>query len=181
MPKTQSRNRKKTKGLTIRLPAAKIVSTPQASSSNAQASESASGNDATQDMANSHSSQTPVTPSTPNLTPPDAEMDVDGMQSFSDDEVDGSDLGQTIDVLQSQRARSPRWQPWQDRYLIEEVYNLRPFEASRGSASSHAWQTLSRQLFDKTTRIGPHSIVDRSGEACRSRFRVLMKAQRVCV
>ena len=72
----------------------------------------------------------------------------------------------------------PRWLPWQDRFLAQEVYKHRPFEAGRGK-EREAWEILAEELKKDSTNQGPKSVICRNGEACRARMTRLIEAHRV--
>ena len=73
---------------------------------------------------------------------------------------------------------STRWLPWQDRYLAQEVLKHRPFAAGRGNEGS-AWVTLAEELRKDSGRQGLQSVIDRTGEACRARMKLLLQAHQV--
>ena len=77
-----------------------------------------------------------------------------------------------------QRLTGPRWLPWQDRFLAQEVYKHRPFEAGRGK-EREAWEILAEELKKDSTNQGPKSVICRNGEACRARMTRLIEAHRV--
>ncbi|THU89561.1 hypothetical protein K435DRAFT_802630 [Dendrothele bispora CBS 962.96] len=78
------------------------------------------------------------------------------------------------DTVQSRNARAPKWRPWQDRYLVKMVDQLRPFEANRHEANE-AWDNLAFELLEESTEKDENNPVDRTGTACRSRFFLLVK------
>ncbi|THU76939.1 hypothetical protein K435DRAFT_812937 [Dendrothele bispora CBS 962.96] len=96
-----------------------------------------------------------------------------GTGGITDDDSGSSDEDQ-VDAQQSRNARAPNWKPWQDRYLVQMVDKLRPFEAGRHETSK-AWDNLSIALKAESSKKGPKSTVDRTGTACRSRFLLLVK------
>lgn len=86
--------------------------------------------------------------------------------------------GNPVDEQQARNARSPNWQPWQDRYLIKMVDKLRPFEAGRRE-TTNAWEELSSALLKESTEANAKSPIDRTGTACRARFYLLVKFHEV--
>ncbi|KAJ6537948.1 hypothetical protein B0H19DRAFT_1270327 [Mycena capillaripes] len=75
---------------------------------------------------------------------------------------------------QAVRARSPRWQSWQDRYLVQAVDQTRPFLLD-ASEREGGWNETAAVLLRDSHTAGPRSIVDRTGSACKNRFMKLMK------
>ncbi|KAJ7477817.1 hypothetical protein B0H11DRAFT_1916990 [Mycena galericulata] len=113
--------------------------------------------------------QSPFLPShTP--TPSPSPSEEDHSEHDADDLVDTS----STNPVQAHNARSPRWLAWQDRALIQEVENHRPFNAPRGDASKKAWETLAMELLKDTTANG--TAVNRTAQACRARFQKLLKS-----
>ncbi|THU77872.1 hypothetical protein K435DRAFT_786508 [Dendrothele bispora CBS 962.96] len=112
----------------------------------------------TEDQVNSH---------------PDEEAD-DVVDEPSDDETSDRDDSTQGDVQQSRNARSPNWKPWQDRYLVQMVDKLRPFEVGRHEVRN-AWDELAAALKKESSQQSSKSTIDRTGSACRSRFHSLMK------
>ncbi|KIJ46689.1 hypothetical protein M422DRAFT_29193 [Sphaerobolus stellatus SS14] len=82
-----------------------------------------------------------------------------------------------LETKQSQNARSPRWQPWQDRFLAAEVLKLRPFLEPR-SLAQEAWDKLAEEMRIDSLKMGSGSEVKRTGSACRARFTKLLEAHR---
>jgi len=80
---------------------------------------------------------------------------------------------------QAKNASSPHWAPWQDRLLAQQAIILQPFLKPPRQIKV-AWETLAETLLEESTKLGPHSIIERSGDSCRSRFERLVKYQRVC-
>jgi hypothetical protein len=78
---------------------------------------------------------------------------------------------------QSQNARSAPWQAWQDRFLIQEVDKLRPFNAARGAPAQDAWDEVAAELSKSSAAQGKS--IGRTGAACRARFQKLLKAHQV--
>ena len=72
----------------------------------------------------------------------------------------------------------PRWLPWQDRFLAQEVYRHRPFTAGRGK-DGEAWAQLAEELKKDSERQGPKSVIARTGEACKARMKRILDAHRV--
>jgi hypothetical protein len=83
------------------------------------------------------------------------------------------------DLRQSQNAKGAPWKPWQDRFLASEVDKLRPFLQPAGPLRKAAWNELAKVLLEDSKALGPESMIDRTGEACRSRFARLLDAQKV--
>lgn len=75
---------------------------------------------------------------------------------------------------------SPRWLPWEDRFLAQEVYKHRPFAAGHGKEGV-AWEVLAEELRKDSEKQGPRSTISRTGEACRARMKLLIAAHRVCL
>ena len=75
-------------------------------------------------------------------------------------------------------TRGPRWLPWQDRYLAQEVYRHRPFAAGRGK-DGDAWNKLAQELKQDSEKQGPKSVIARTGEACKARMKRILDAHRV--
>ncbi|KAJ6559566.1 hypothetical protein B0H19DRAFT_1260274 [Mycena capillaripes] len=105
------------------------------------------------------------------------------MSSSSEDEAAGEeDNDPTPDLSdleapansQAARARSPRWQSWQDRYLVQAVDQTRPFLLDP-SEREEGWNETAAVLLRDSRAVGPRSIVDRTGSACKNRFMKLMK------
>ncbi|KAF6742219.1 hypothetical protein DFP72DRAFT_1179447 [Ephemerocybe angulata] len=78
---------------------------------------------------------------------------------------------------QVKNARQPNWRAWQDRALIEEALSLKPFLESKGAPIQEAWDTLADTMHRHTAQNGGTSI-DRTGAACRARFKVIMDAHK---
>ena len=68
--------------------------------------------------------------------------------------------------------------PWQDRFLAQEVYKHRPFEAGRGK-EREAWDFMAEELRKDSSKQGPKSVISRNGEACRARMTRLIEAHKV--
>jgi hypothetical protein len=89
--------------------------------------------------------------------------------------------GASVDAIgEDNRGDVPRrrrggagWQPWQDRALTTAALELRTWEAAHGSTDA-MWNKVSEAL--NTTSGGK---IDRSGNACKERFRKVLKAHRV--
>ncbi|KDQ23595.1 hypothetical protein PLEOSDRAFT_171138 [Pleurotus ostreatus PC15] len=84
----------------------------------------------------------------------------------------------TTSQRQSKNARSPRWLPWQDRHLIKEVDNVRPFDEPNTKMVTKAWETLAETLRQHTALEGPQSVIDRTAYACRKRFEKLIQSHK---
>lgn len=80
---------------------------------------------------------------------------------------------------QAAKARSPRWQSWQDRYLAQAVDKIRPFLLP-ASEREEGWNRTAQVLLEDSRRVGSRSTVDRTGSACKNRFTKLMKEHKVC-
>jgi hypothetical protein len=80
---------------------------------------------------------------------------------------------------QATNARSPRWLPWEDRALMQEVEKHRPFNAPRGDAAQKAWDALAVELLKDSNTNG--TAINRTGAACCSRFKKLVKAHNVSI
>ncbi|KIJ38363.1 hypothetical protein M422DRAFT_259023 [Sphaerobolus stellatus SS14] len=76
---------------------------------------------------------------------------------------------------QSKNASSPRWLPWQDRFLASEALNLRPFLKSRQD-TREAWEHLAVTLHVDSKRCGTE--INRTGPACRHRFEKIIDSHR---
>ncbi|KAK6996171.1 hypothetical protein R3P38DRAFT_2800193 [Favolaschia claudopus] len=93
----------------------------------------------------------------------------------SDLENDEETFPASLDAKQSQKARSPRWLPWEDRYLAQQAEKLRLF-AQRGDERRKAWDGLAVDLLKASTINGKP--INRTGPACRARLEKLLDAQR---
>lgn len=76
------------------------------------------------------------------------------------------------------RTGASRWLPWQDRFLAQEVYKLRPFSAGKGK-EGEAWDNLAEDLRKDSERQGQKSLISRTGMACRARMKKLLDVHRV--
>ncbi|KAJ6523215.1 hypothetical protein B0H19DRAFT_1202092 [Mycena capillaripes] len=94
--------------------------------------------------------------------------------SDSDPTLSDLEAGPQALSFRATNARSPRWQSWQDRYLIQAVDQTRPFLLPP-SEREEGWNRTSEILLRDSSAVGPRSIVDRTGSACKSRFMKLMK------
>ncbi|KAF8954131.1 hypothetical protein BDZ97DRAFT_1928712 [Flammula alnicola] len=81
-----------------------------------------------------------------------------------------------LHLKQAKNARSPLWLPWQDRFLASEALKLRPFLEPRGKPAQDAWDHLAQCLFEDSITLG--SAIQRSGPACRARFKKLLEAHK---
>jgi hypothetical protein len=152
-----------------------------------------------------HTGGVPETSSSSPSLPPNSESNPD-IESYKEDEsdregsddeenkasdVDGEDEKEgdgledenevddpSPDHTQAQNARSPPWQPWQDRLLITQVDADRPFQQPRLSRRA-AWDTTADSMASASAQQGPNSYFTRSGEACRARFKFLAKKYKV--
>ena len=109
--------------------------------------------------------------------------DKDGDQegNTSPDPRDSSPAPESEDdaiSTQASNARGKRWLPWQDRYLVKEVDETRPF-LQPSSESTQAWDELARNLQKNSRKDGEQSEIQRTGNACRTRFKYIMKHHRV--
>jgi hypothetical protein len=98
-------------------------------------------------------------------------------ETEADEDVAASQL-----VTQSAlNARRPRWQPYQDRMLAETVEEVKPFEATTTDAIKKAWQRVSVKLLEASIANGAtgNKVINRTGEACKARFNLLLKHHRV--
>ncbi|KJA13661.1 hypothetical protein HYPSUDRAFT_209361 [Hypholoma sublateritium FD-334 SS-4] len=77
---------------------------------------------------------------------------------------------------QAQNARRQHWLPWQDRFLVQEIFSHRPFLAPAGKAREEAWDKLAVALLEDSAQSG--SAIDRTGDSCRSRFKRLVDAHK---
>ncbi|KAJ6484797.1 hypothetical protein C8R45DRAFT_1098945 [Mycena sanguinolenta] len=100
----------------------------------------------------------------------------DSEEDELEDEGDVDDPGPN--PTQAQNARSPPWQPWQDRLLITQVDADRPFQQLRRSRRS-AWDATADSMGSASAQQGPNSYFTRSGEACKARFKFLAKKYKV--
>ncbi|KIJ43671.1 hypothetical protein M422DRAFT_252912 [Sphaerobolus stellatus SS14] len=107
--------------------------------------------------------------STTRISPSPVDIEDASPEPASDSEVIES-AGNNKHV---QNAKSPHWQAWQDRYLAKEVFAERPFLVGHRGAAS-AWDALAAKLLEDIMR--DESVIDRTGAACRGRFRRLVKA-----
>ena len=82
---------------------------------------------------------------------------------------------------QSHNGRRTHWQAWQDRYLVQEVLKLRPFQQPAGKLRDAAWDQLAQELFNDSSKVGPKSVIDRTGDACWTRFKKLLEFHKVCL
>ncbi|KAK6989009.1 Myb-like domain-containing protein [Favolaschia claudopus] len=94
----------------------------------------------------------------------------------SDLENDEETFPASLDAKQSQKARSPRWLPWEDRYLAQQAEKLRLFAPQRGDERRKAWDGLAVDLLKASTINGKP--INRTGPACRARLEKLLDAQR---
>ncbi|KIJ45993.1 hypothetical protein M422DRAFT_250416 [Sphaerobolus stellatus SS14] len=72
-------------------------------------------------------------------------------------------------------AKKPKWSAWQDRFLVQEVFACRPFLASHRDAAS-AWEELAKKILETSKTQG--TAIDRTGAACRTQFKRLVKAHK---
>lgn len=127
--------------------------------------------------------QNTVTPPPPNspLPPPRAESQPWGCEdgplpSEDDEEV----IGNTpILSSRARNASTPHWAAWQDRLLAQQALILQPFLKPSRQVKA-AWESFSETLLQESSKLGPLSVIERSGDSCRSRFERLVKFQRVC-
>ncbi|KIJ24057.1 hypothetical protein M422DRAFT_275258, partial [Sphaerobolus stellatus SS14] len=94
--------------------------------------------------------------------------------------VEGEESSASIEEVsipnsQSKNASSPRWLPWQDRFLAAEVIKLRPFLENRRD-TLQAWEQLADTLHKDSRRTG--TMIDRTGPACRQRFKKILQAHK---
>lgn len=94
-----------------------------------------------------------------------------------DDPESGSESLQEYSQA-SRNARRPRWLPWQDRYLALTVEKIRPFEAGRGDLTRETWGRVSVEILE-WSRTNDSAEVNRTGEACRGHFEMLLRKHKV--
>lgn len=110
------------------------------------------------------------------------EEEKDGEEDEEEDELEEDhDEGDDPDpnTTQSHNARAPPWQPWQDRLLITQVNEDRPFLMPRRSRNT-AWDSTANSLAHSSAQQGPNSYFTRTGEACKACFNILRKKYKVC-
>ncbi|KIJ31629.1 hypothetical protein M422DRAFT_266657 [Sphaerobolus stellatus SS14] len=76
---------------------------------------------------------------------------------------------------QSTNAQSPRWLPWQDRFLASEVLKHKPFQEPRRDTQK-AWKNLADELRKDSRSVGTE--IGRTGSACRARFYKILDGHR---
>ncbi|KIJ33505.1 hypothetical protein M422DRAFT_264435 [Sphaerobolus stellatus SS14] len=96
-------------------------------------------------------------------------------ESGSDSERSEAFAGSEVENSKIRNAKSPNWLPWQDRFLVREVFKHRPFLKSRPEVVS-MWNFVARKLKEDSKHDG--SVIDRTGPACRRRFKRLIHAHR---
>ena len=105
--------------------------------------------------------------------------------SIESEEVDQLEPEPVEVSSQARNARSAHWMAWQDRRLVTEVNEVRPFLEHPGKDTSAAWEKVSQHLLETTTKEHNKDksqlILDRSGSACRSRFKKLFQLHKVCI
>ncbi|KIJ48870.1 hypothetical protein M422DRAFT_247235 [Sphaerobolus stellatus SS14] len=79
---------------------------------------------------------------------------------------------------QARNAKNPHWQPWQDRFLAKVVFTYRPFLVDRREVAA-AWDELAQRLLEDSRSQGPRSVIDRTGGACRTRFKRLIRTHKI--
>lgn len=79
---------------------------------------------------------------------------------------------------QVKNARRPHWQPWQDRFLAEEALAHKPFLEPKGAPIQVVWDALAAKMLEDSAKKG--TAIDRTGAACRARFKVIMDGHQVC-
>ena len=127
-----------------------------------------------------HGSPNPPPPESPSSLTPCTESQPwdceDGpLPSGDDDETMDDNLAASS---QAKNASSPHWAPWQDRLLAQQAYILQPFLKPPRQIKV-AWDALVKALLEESTKLGPNSIIKRSGDSCHARFDRLVKFQRV--
>jgi hypothetical protein len=85
----------------------------------------------------------------------------------------------TATVRQRGNAKHAHWQPWQDRFLVLEAFKLQPFGEESGKEVDAAWDHLAVVMLEDSQRVGNRSIIDRTGAACKARFRKLVETHKV--
>ncbi|KIJ40479.1 hypothetical protein M422DRAFT_256740 [Sphaerobolus stellatus SS14] len=102
-------------------------------------------------------------------------------QSLPENDPDGPPCASPVDATSAespainshtQNAKSPKWLPWQDRFLAREVFAHRPFLAGQHKISA-AWDTLAAKMKEDSG-----DEIERTGSACRTRFKLLIKHQK---
>ncbi|KAI0782876.1 hypothetical protein C8Q75DRAFT_737354 [Abortiporus biennis] len=69
----------------------------------------------------------------------------------------------------------PTIQPWEDRYLVAEVYQVRPFEQPSGAEAVQAWDEVEKGI-QKASLGNPYAVdLRHSGGACKARMSHLEK------
>lgn len=96
----------------------------------------------------------------------------------SEDEEEATDKHPTSSS-QAKNASSPHWAAWQDRLLAQQALALQPFVKPPRQIKA-AWDALAETLLQESTKLGPCSVIERSGDLCRAWFEQLVKYQRVC-
>ena len=79
---------------------------------------------------------------------------------------------------QARNASNSRWLPWQDRFLASEAVRLCPFLEARGTPIQEAWDRLAEEMRRDSGQKG--TVIDRTGSACRARFKLIIEAHKVC-
>ena len=85
----------------------------------------------------------------------------------------------TATVRQHGNAKHAHWQPWQDRFLALEAFKLQPFGEESGKEVDVAWDRLAVVMLEDSQHVGNRSIIDRTGPACKARFRKLVETHKV--
>ena len=78
---------------------------------------------------------------------------------------------------QARNARSTHWKAWQDRFLAAEALKHRPFLEARGKPIKAAWNRLAEEMRVDSGEKGV--TIDRTGAACRARFKVIIDGHKV--
>ncbi|KIJ36838.1 hypothetical protein M422DRAFT_260703 [Sphaerobolus stellatus SS14] len=79
---------------------------------------------------------------------------------------------------EARNAKKTHWQPWQDRFLTKVVLTYRPFLVDHCEVAA-AWDGLAQRLLEDSRSQGPRSVIDRTGGACRARFKRLIRTQKI--
>lgn len=119
-----------------------------------------------------HSSPaTPVQSPTPTHLPTQETVDVSASQTST---------GLSLSNKALETAPGARWLAWQDRYLVAEVYRIRPWEKSTCREILKAWDEVAKGMREASLRSSYGIELVRSGEAYRARLQRLLQFHKMC-
>lgn len=123
----------------------------------------------------------PPSPESPkSLPPPAGSQHQDREDSLlPPEDGEGAADNNPASSSQAKNTSSPHWAAWQDRLLTQQALILQPFLKPPRQVKA-AWDSLTKALLQESTKLGPYSIIEQSGDSCWSWFERLVKYQQVC-